>query len=69
MAKYPSYTLKITEYIKDKHPEVEVIAGGGITKPKMQKLTTTQEQTHKFRSHVLHLKVGKIINESGSNRL
>ena len=27
------YTLKITEYIKDKYPEVEVIAGGGITTP------------------------------------
>ena len=27
------HTLKITEYIKNKYPAVEVIAGGGITKP------------------------------------
>ena len=28
------YTLKITDYIKNKYPEVEVVAGGGITSTK-----------------------------------
>jgi len=65
------YTLKITEYIKDKYPEVEVIAGGGITKPEDAKTYYNAGADHISLGSVCFTpwKVGKIINESSGNRL
>ena len=65
------YTLKIVEYIKDKYPEVEVIAGGGITTPEDAKTYYNAGADHISLGSVCFTpwKIKKIINESSNFRL
>ena len=65
------YTMKLVKYIKNKYPEVEVIAGGGITTPKDAKNYYDEGADHISLGSVCFTpwKIRKIINESGGNRL